>query len=166
MKIFFDFEFIEDGAAFVMEPISIGMVREDGKEYYAEFDSVDWSKANSFVLEHVKPHLMLNAASLKSKQEIANDIVKFVGDKPEFWAYFADYDWVLLCQLYGPMVSIPTGWPYYCLDLKQYMYHTGITKSDLKDKVKNQVEHHALSDAIWNKNVYDWMREEGLSLVH
>lgn len=26
-KIFFDFEFIEEGSAFVMEPISIGMVR-------------------------------------------------------------------------------------------------------------------------------------------
>lgn len=31
----------------------------------------------------------------------------------------ADYDWVVLCQLYGTMMDLPKGWPMYCRDVKQ-----------------------------------------------
>lgn len=38
---------------------------------------------------------------------------------PRFYAYFADYDWVLFCTLYGTMMQLPRGFPRYCIDLKQ-----------------------------------------------
>ena len=33
--------------------------------------------------------------------------------------YYADYDWVALCQLYGRMLDLPGRWPMFCRDLKQ-----------------------------------------------
>lgn len=38
---------------------------------------------------------------------------------PEFYAYYAAYDWVLFCSLFGRMIDLPKGFPMYCNDLKQ-----------------------------------------------
>lgn len=38
---------------------------------------------------------------------------------PTFYGYYADYDWVLLCSLFGAMMKLPKGFPMYCVDLKQ-----------------------------------------------
>lgn len=154
MRIFFDFEFIENGDQHPIIPISIGIVREDGAEYYAEFLGVDWSKASDWVLKNVQPYLRFPEHLLSTKEQIAEEIKKFVGNNPEFWAYFADYDWVLLCQLYGKMVDLPEGWPMFCLDIKQWMYHLGIANTPV---INNQQEHNALADAQWNKDVFDWL---------
>lgn len=172
MKIFFDFEFIEDGPAFVMEPISIGMFREDGAELYREFKDVDWSLANQWVLDNVKPHLYgsqdfdkaLRTGVLNSKGNIAKEIIDFAGESPEFWAYFADYDWVILCQLFGRMVDLPKGWPYFCLDIKQYMYHLDVKKEDMN--IENSLEHHALADAYWNYNAYNYLKSVDYRRTH
>lgn len=43
MKYFFDTEFIEDGKT--IELLSIGIVSEDGREFYAESLDADHSKA-------------------------------------------------------------------------------------------------------------------------
>ena len=162
MRIFFDFEFIEGGSAFVMEPISLGMVKENGERAYWEFDSVDWAKANEWVIDNVKPHLTGNT---KSKEQISKEIIEFVGDEPEFWAYFADYDWVILCQLYGRMVDLPKGWPYFCMDVKQWMVHTGTTKKELDGWINNDREHNALADAHWNRKAYKWICDNKWELV-
>lgn len=37
----------------------------------------------------------------------------------EFYAYYADYDWVAFCSLFGKMIDLPEGFPMYCKDLKQ-----------------------------------------------
>lgn len=155
MRIFFDFEFIENGAEHPIIPISIGIVKGNGEGFYAEFDDVDWTKANDWVLANVKPHLTGNT---KSKKQIAEEIVEFVGDKPEFWAYFASYDWVILCQLYGKMIDLPIGWPMHCLDIKQEMHRLGLKKEDLDIKGRWYTEHNALSDAQWNLAAYQAIR--------
>lgn len=54
-KIWFDTEFMDDGIT--IELISIGMVRDDGVEYYAESAEADLSKANDWVKENVLNHL-------------------------------------------------------------------------------------------------------------
>jgi len=36
-----------------------------------------------------------------------------------FYAYYADYDWVVFAQLFGKMKDLPKGFPMYCKDLKQ-----------------------------------------------
>lgn len=161
MKIFFDTEFIEDGKT--IELLSIGMVREDGKTYYAEvIETIHlWDKADPWVKENVIAHLKSNNTSqfvpeLKTKEQIRMDLLKFVGGYPEFWAYYADYDWVALCQLFGKMIDLPKGWPMYCLDLKQLALSKDIKNSD---ELPWQIgtEHNALEDARWNKTVFDYL---------
>lgn len=141
MKIWFDTEFIEDGRT--IDLISIGMVSEDGREYYAEVVECDHSRADPWVKDNVLVHL---TGETKTKAEIAQDIVAFAGEKPEVWAYYADYDWVALCQLFGRMIDLPKGWPMYCRDLKQLADMT-------RRKLPNQesCEHHALADARWTR---------------
>lgn len=152
MKIFFDTEFLENGKT--IELISIGMVREDGETYYAETirggylaQQDPWLKANVF------PFLNLPFEDKKDTSAIAVDIKKFVGENPEFWAYYADYDWVVLCQLYGRMIDLPEGWPMFCLDLRQFKYH--LSNPKLPDQ--SGAEHNAMEDALWNKQVYEYL---------
>jgi hypothetical protein len=157
MRIFFDTEFIENGPKHVIIPVSIGIVRDDGDTYYAEFADVDWSLANDWVIANVKPYIG-HRGEAKSKTQIANEIKLFVGERPEFWAYFADYDWVLLCQLYGRMIDLPETWPMHCLDIKQYMWHLGVSKDDMSVPGEFS-EHDALSDAQWNMAAFNILLE-------
>jgi hypothetical protein len=68
---------------------------------------------------------------------------------PEFWGYYADYDWVAFCQLFGTMVSLPKGFPMYCRDLKQLLDSMGNPKFQ-----KDSDAHNSLSDARWIRDTY------------
>ena len=150
MKIWFDAEFIEDGKT--IDLISIGIVREDGRAYYAESADCDLTRASEWVAQNVLPHLERHSSSIP-REEIAKEIVSFVGEKPEFWGWYADYDWVVLCQLFGTMMDLPKGWPMYCRDIKQLCDSLGNPKLPAHGKG----EHHALVDARWNKLAYEFL---------
>lgn len=162
-KIFFDTEFMEDGRT--IELLSIGLVREDGAELYMESREADWTKANDWVIANVLPKLSawpqpcaLGArgipaarclhAGWSSRREIADAVKEFVGPHPEFWAYYADYDWVAICQLYGRMLDLPEGWPMYCMDFKQLIGPTAVPKLAESDA------HNALADARWLRDSF------------
>lgn len=145
-KIWFDTEFIEDGKT--IELVSVGMIKVDGSSYYAEVAGVDYSRADPWLHENVFPHL-IGGESLKDRSTIAADIIDFAGKSPEFWAYYADYDWVALCQLFGRMIDLPKGWPMYCRDLKQA---ADIARVSLPKQTTQ--EHNALADAEWTMLAY------------
>jgi hypothetical protein len=150
MKIWFDTEFIEDGRT--IDLISIGMVREDGGEYYAETNDWSFAKASQWVRENVIDHLS-GGDAVKDRETIAREIMEFAGEQPEFWAYYASYDWVALCQLYGTMMWLPNSWPMYCRDIKQFRDSLGHPPMpEQKD-----AEHHALADARWNRDAYEFL---------
>lgn len=154
MRIFMDFEFIENGKKYPIHPISVGLMREDGKSYYAEWKDIPWFLANDWVLENVKP-LLAGGEYIKTNDTIKEEILEFCGQSPEFWGYFADYDWVVMCQIFGNMTDLPEshGWPFLCLDLKQEMIRLGVTREDL-NFIENDELHNALADAEWNRRVY------------
>lgn len=147
-RIWFDTEFIEDGRT--IDLISIGMVRDDGATYYAECAEADLSRADDWVKANVIVHLRGGA---KPRAVIAREIIEFAGAKPEFWAYYADYDWVALCQLFGRMIDLPKGWPMFCRDLKQWAMDLGNPGLPEQDSA----EHHALADAQWNRQAWDFL---------
>jgi hypothetical protein len=153
MRVWFDTEFYEDGERINL--ISIGLVREDGAKYYAETTHAaqiasitPWLKAN------VWPHLQ-HGFAVKDRATIASEIIGFAGEKPEFWAYYADYDWVALCQLYGTMMDLPKGWPMYCRDLKQRADELG----NVRLPKQTSTEHNALADAEWAKGAWLWLTQ-------
>lgn len=146
MKIFLDTEFIEDGKT--IDLLSIGLVAEDGREFYRVNPEADLSKANEWVKEHVLPHLGESKASTKTA--LRELITLFCGETPCFWGYYADYDWVALCQLFGTMMDLPKGWPMYCRDLRQALDEKGFAEIKQND---NSL-HHALEDARWIAKTY------------
>jgi hypothetical protein len=150
MKIWFDTEFIEDGKT--IDLISIGMVREDGNTFYAENSECDRDRASQWVKDNVLAHLQ-DGSALWNRRDMAEYIVAFASEKPEFWAYYADYDWVALCQLFGTMMDLPKGWPMYCRDVKQLCDSFGnptLAK-------QNSQEHNALADAVWTKQAWEFL---------
>lgn len=182
MKIFFDTEFQERKTR-ALDFISIGMVREDGQELYGvsheiEFfkeAGVDWmlveaSAVSPWVNENVGKHI------LKEYPEYPlvslHEITEFCDGSPEFWADWASYDWVTLCQLFGTMMDLPKGWPMFCHDLQQLLNggviypddctEEGVTwKCQLAVKVPQQdpaTLHHALHDARHLKAQYDFIQ--------
>jgi hypothetical protein len=146
MRYFFDTEFIEDGKT--IDLISIGIVAEDGRELYLISNEYDESKASDWVKENVLKHI--DKSEGISRADIKAQIFAFVGDKPEFWAYFADYDWIVMCQLFGRMIDLPEGWPMFCMDLKQLH----IMKARPRMPTPPTEHHHALADAKWNEEFY------------
>jgi len=168
MKYFLDTEFIEDGTT--IDLISIGLVCEDGREFYAENSSADLSKAGEWVEANVLPLLWSRradktkasmwgrdggAGGLLTHEEIGTAIRLFIpeGDKPEFWAYYADYDWVAFCQLFGTMMDLPDGFPMYCRDIKQWCDQLGSPELPKQDGT----EHNALEDAQWNMQAWEFL---------
>src|SRR5258707_3917723 len=175
VKLHYDTEFLEDGKT--IDLISIGMVREDGAEYYAENSEADWDrmKKSDWLVRNVLPGLKIigrksldtylknspnsfprppiefvdpdvPSSLVKPRQVIANEVRDFIlaAPEPELWAWYAAYDHVALCQLWGPMTSLPKGIPMWTNDLKQEAQRLG--DSDLPS-MPGVAEHNALSDA-------------------
>lgn len=147
MRIFFDTEFYENGRT--IQLISIALVREDGRRYAAEtLTAEDLCEQDPWLVKNVKPHLR-GGDRIKAKETIANEILAFAGENPEFWAYYADYDWVVLCQIYGRMIDLPEGWPMFCRDVRQLV-------DGRPDVVlpENKGAHDAMADALWCREAH------------
>lgn len=166
-----DTEFMEDGRT--IELLSIGLVAEDGRELYLENVCANRHKANPWVREHVLPHLHpLDCPddghedcplSMPTSTDgvyapdtwaqyggLQGRIVRFCGQSPTFLTYYGAYDWVALCQLFGPMMDLPKDWPMYAHDLRSMLDRIGrqdVTQPD-------DMPHHALSDAQWIMETY------------
>jgi len=102
---------------------------------------------------------------------------------PEFYAYYADYDWVAFCWLFGTMNDLPYSFPMYCIDLKQELdkkidfiasiemldFNQNFKVVSFEDKLKTVKsmldypkqtnEHNALADAKWNFELYKFLKQ-------
>ena len=177
MRYFLDTEFIEDGKT--IDLISLAIVAEDGREFYAESEECDLSKASEWVRENVVPHLWSRkkdhrehnawsrdggSGGLMDRVSIARGVRLFCDQdthgKPEFWGYYADYDWVALCQLWGTMMDLPKGFPMFCMDLKQLCVMRGNPRLPKME----HGEHNALADARWNRDMHAMLTSVAVEL--
>ena len=121
MRYFYDTEFIEDGRT--IELISIGVVAEDGREYYAVSTEFNPDRAGSWVRANVLPKLPSPAdRAWRSRQRLRADLLEFLTSAPgdvEMWAWIAAYDHVALCQLWGAMPALPQAIPRFTRELRQ-----------------------------------------------
>jgi len=185
MKIYYDTEFIEDGHT--IDLISIGMVAEDGREYYAVASDAPWDqiRKHDWLLRNVVPSLPITSRKslesycanhpnshprpgvdfvgpdltdtrVKPRQVIANEVRDFIltTPDPQLWAWYAAYDHVALCQLWGPMIALPKGVPMWTNDLKQEAERLGNPELPSMPGV---TEHNALSDAREVKFRAEWL---------
>ncbi|MET0271509.1 MAG: 3'-5' exoribonuclease [Phenylobacterium sp.] len=150
MKYWIDTEYIErPGAA---DLISIGLVGEDGREFYAESSEVDWSKANRWTLDTVRPQLEGKAIP---QEDIGYAVRRFTEPDadPVFWGYFPAYDWVAFCGLFGGLSELPFAYPQLCLDIKQWAIELG----DPELPAQAGPRHHALADARWHRQAWTFL---------
>jgi hypothetical protein len=160
MRYFLDTEFYEDGRT--IDLISIAVVAEDGREFYAVSREAQLHLVSDWVRKNVLPSLPpYDDPTWMSRQDIANRLAVFMGSQPEVWAYYADYDWVAVCQLFGTRMQLPEGWPKFCRDLKQLSVDLGSPPHPADPPV----EHNALVDALWNKLLYETLKRSGSSWI-
>jgi hypothetical protein len=157
-KFFYDTEFIEYPGC--IDLISIGIVDENGRSFYAISNEFDESKASDWVKDNVISKLPPKSLSFwMPRCEIRDAVIDFIlptKDHPiELWAYYADYDHVALCWLFGTMMDLPEGMPMYTKDVKQLCDSLGNPK--LPEIGKD--EHDALFDACWTKRAYEYLQE-------
>lgn len=159
MRIAFVFEFIEDGRR--VFPVSVGLVAEDGRELYRQFSDAPFERANEWVRANVLTKLTgLHGNRIRKpwgdKGSIAEEIRSFCApadDDPtalSFVGYYCDYDWVVMCQLFGTMMQLPEGWPMFAWDLRQMLDERGLQHISQPD----DMPHQALSDAQWIMATY------------
>lgn len=166
MKIFYDTEFLEDGQT--IELISIGLVAEDGREYYAVSRDASRRRLRRRIRKH--PWLMANVVPslpkahgdwnlymprrwlfnysdpcVKPRHLIAREVRDFIlaEPDPQLWAWYGAYDHVVLCQLWGRMIDLPDGVPMWTNDLKHEARRLGNPQMPEQESG----EHNALADA-------------------
>ncbi len=150
MKYWIDTEFVAH--PFVLDLVSIGVVAEDGREFYAESSEVDWARANPWTLAHVRPQLDGRAMSCEA---ISYGLRSFTDhdEHPVFWGYFPAFDWVAFVGLFGGLEEMPFHYPQLCLDIKQWAIELG----DPALPTQANAAHHALNDARWTREAWDFL---------
>jgi 3'-5' exoribonuclease-like protein len=124
VRYFYDCEFIEDGVT--IDLVSIGVVDEEGREFYAVSTEFDPDRAGPWVRQNVLPKLPPPADPVwRSRAGIRTGLLDFLGvtgsENPdlELWAWIAAYDHVVLAQLWGAMPALPRALPRFTRDLRQ-----------------------------------------------
>jgi hypothetical protein len=130
VRFFYDCEFIEDGVT--IDLVSIGVVDEEGREFYAVSTEFAPQKAGPWVRQHVLSKLPAPSdQAWRSRAQIRQDLLRFVqrdGEDVELWAWFAAYDHVALAQLWGAMPALPRSLPRFTHDLRQRWEDVGRPK--------------------------------------
>lgn len=168
MRYYLDTEFLEDGKT--IELISIGVVAEDGREFYAVSSELPWARIvqHEWLMDNVVPSLPLDQdweapvllrshPDMKSRLDIRRELTTFLllGNSPvEMWGWYADYDHVVLAQLFGRMIDMPKFIPMWTNDLRQEAFRLGVY-TELPVQASGQ--HNALADARWNKEVGEFL---------
>ena len=126
-RYFYDCEFIEDGRT--IELISIGVIAEDGREFYAVSTQFDPDRANAWVRRHVLGKLPPPAdPAWRDRAAIREDLHAFVaapGLPIELWAWYSAYDHVALAQLWGTMPELPADMPRLTREIRQHWEAAG-----------------------------------------
>ena len=156
LNYFLDTEHTDDGKRF--ELVSIAVVCEDGREYYAAVEGYDVAAVTPWMAENVLPKLPPPGDPLwKPRKQIRDDLVGFVvGEDIEFWTMCAWSDWSLVVRLFGRFEEIPESWPMACWDLWQLEAELGVTKAERLPEPEGV--HNALVDARYHKRIYESLR--------
>ncbi|MFZ2509569.1 MAG: polyadenylate-specific 3'-exoribonuclease AS [Gordonia sp. (in: high G+C Gram-positive bacteria)] len=156
MRYFCDCEFIEDGIT--IELVSIGVVSEDGREFYAVSTEFDPNRAGPWVRANVLDKLPSPSDKVwKGRRQIRDELLEFLTSGPgevELWAWVGAYDHVVLCQLWGSMVDLPAALPRFTRELRQHWEAAGSPPLPATQKDA----HSALVDA--RQNLLRWQAIE------
>lgn len=182
-KLFFDTEFT--GLHQKTTLISIGIVSECGKTFYAEFTDYDKSQVDDWLRNNVIKNLFLNNTDngatmrdwmIKSDSpEIRIALQDWLKqfDQVQVWSDCLSYDWVLFCELFGHAFKIPKNVYYIPFDICPLLLeYTGNADISREEYAGNMIEvndshnwgvkkHNALWDAYVIKACFKKLVSDG-----
>jgi hypothetical protein len=170
-KIFFDTEFT--GLHQNTTLISIGLVSECGKTFYAELNDYDKNQIDDWLKDNVIKNLYFNdihdvtyilknntiemkANLLNLKKELIQWLSQF--ENIEMWSDCLAYDWVLFNNIFGTAFDIPKNIYYIPFDICTLMKIKNVDPDVNREefcRVDNPKKHNALWDAQVIKMCYD-----------
>lgn len=183
MKIFFDTEFT--GLHKDTTLISIGMVAENGKKFYAEFTDYDGKQCNDWIQDNVLAYTILQGNEDMARALGENtDTTVVIGcidsillelkewlsqfNEVQFVSDVCHYDFVLLIDLFGTAFDLPKNVSASCHDINQDISrHYGISEREAFDKSREKIvtelcekpivgiKHNSLYDAEVIKAIYE-----------
>lgn len=111
----------------VFEPFTVKSLKFLLKSYGKSKEQIG-NEIYNFINPHYQSHIRYSSNenfdpdnSMSGPNIIRTINEDYIPNKPEFWAYFGDYDWTVFCWIYGRMIDLPSGYPMYCKDLKQLL---------------------------------------------
>ena len=179
-KIFFDTEFT--GLHQKTTLISIGLISECGKTFYAELSDYDKSQIDDWLQKNVIDNLYLNQCNHGLQAtSLFGDHHNFIGktfntrlalenwlsqfESVEMWSDCLSYDWVLFNQLFGHAFNIPKNVYYIPFDICTLFHVKGVDPDVNREEFSNMKEgsqkHNALWDAKVNRECF--VKLQGLS---
>jgi 3' exoribonuclease, RNase T-like len=174
MKVFFDTEFT--GLHQNTTLISIGLINEDGKAFYAEFTDYDKSQVDDWLQENVINNLFLaeegaytsdDLLTVKGPKSLVRSYLEswlFQSESVEIWSDCLAYDWMLFNQLFGHAFNIPRNVYYIPFDICTFLKLAGhdpdISREEFAGEVLSDKKHNALHDARVIKACYERLNKE------
>lgn len=180
MNIFFDTEFT--GLHKDTTLISIGLVTETGKTFYAEFNDYDQSQVDEWIQKNVIDNLEFN--HLDTHMSSHDDCVemkgpkKYVGECLRIWLEHLNapiqlvsdvchYDMILFIDLFGSAFDLPKQVCPACHDINQdiaeYWDKNELWAFDMsREKIVPPIEgkkHNSLYDAKVIKAIYNYVHQ-------
>ena len=179
MKIFFDSEFT--GLHQNTTLISIGLVAENGREFYAELVDYDESQVDEFVSKHVLSglrfglerdvghtdsidieHFTMKGDSFLVKEYLTQWLLQL--DAPiEMWSDCLAYDWVLFCNLWGHAFSVPYKVYYIPFDLATLFKIKGIDPNINRESFLEWPDSEDKHNALWDARVIKACYEKAIN---
>ena len=178
-KIFFDLEF--SGLHKLTTAISIGLVCEDGKKFYAEFTDYDKYQIDDFLRTEVLSKLVLEDYDFEADYNpdaetvyVKGDVdliyttlnswlLQYKEDGVEMWGDVLAYDWVLFINIFGNGLAMPSFVDYIPMDLATALKLMGVEKDVNRDEYaygkeisesRKDKKHNSLHDAETQLEVY------------
>ncbi len=172
MRVFLDTKFT--GLHQETTLISIGLVAESGRDFYAEFTDFDRSQVTPRIQDNVINKLcfprdelappIANTTVTGNKELVTRILGEWLNSLHppplDMWADCLAYDWVLFCQLWGGAFFIPRPVYYIPFDLCTLLYLKGVDPDITREvyaygNEANGEKHSALWNAKTIKACYE-----------
>ncbi len=176
MKIFFDSEVT--GLHQKTTLISIGLVAENNRTFYAEFLDYDKSQVNKWIQENVLDNLLSNDEAIpscdlrrineidqvwlldNSRYEIIDylkqwlvSLTEWSGKDIEMWSDTLAWDWILFCEFFGGALHLPDYIYYIPFDLATLFKSKSIDPDINREDFANLQGKPQKNNALWDARV-------------
>ena len=167
-KVFFDTEFT--GLHQKTTLVSIGLISDCGKTFYAELTDYDKTQIDEWLQNNVISNLLFNgypndgiilsdkghsieikANTNSVKEHLETWLSQF--EQVEIWSDCLSYDWVLFNQIFGHAFNIPKNVYYIPFDICTLFKGKGIDPDVSREEFSNMKENAQKHNALWDAKV-------------